>query len=453
MTVVWVRNEPYYSLETVVATDVVVDLFSEDAVSTVCTDVERIFAYVGYPQQSVLDLALLAVAVYIADKQTLRRSAPDNWRRAFEVHLPVCDVQLWQNGKELVESALGFLTGDLWHLDFRQGENALAHVTPPFNWGPRFDAVSLFSGGLDSFVGAIDLLESGRTPLLIGHWENHQTKHLQSDVFGTLEGQYNHRGSLLSIRVSPRKVTGSQQYPLPNQNTPESTTRSRSLLFLALGLLAANAVDSTLPLYVPENGFISINVPWSANRYGSCTTRSTHPYFLALVKGFLQHLGIQNPIRNPYQYQTKGEMLERCHNQSVLRSGENDTISCSHPTGIRWRGLSSKNCGYCLPCIVRRAAFHRVGRDVFADHYAFDVTQDDSLVLRGYRGGLSRAILHGLHSHRPVLSRLLASGMIPQVDGELRQYLSLYETGVAEIRQFFTEKASSKITNFGGLAS
>jgi hypothetical protein len=112
----------------------------------------------------------------------------------------------------------------------------------------------------------------------------------------------------------------------------------------------------------------------------------------------MRHLGIQNPLRNPYQHQTKGEMLERCKNQSVLQSGENETISCSHPTSIRWRGLSSKNCGYCLPCIVRRAAFHRVGRDVFTGHYAFDATQDDSVILTGIEG-VCRALFFTAFSH------------------------------------------------------
>jgi len=35
-------------------------------------------------------------------------------------------------------------------------------------------------------------------------------------------------------------------------------------------------------------------------------------------------------------------------------------MSCSHPSG-RWEGLGNQHCGYCVPCIIRRAAYHAAG--------------------------------------------------------------------------------------------
>ena len=35
-----------------------------------------------------------------------------------------------------------------------------------------------------------------------------------------------------------------------------------------------------LDIYVPENGFISINTPLTRRRIGSLSTRTTHPYFI-----------------------------------------------------------------------------------------------------------------------------------------------------------------------------
>src|SRR5438132_700143 len=47
----------------------------------------------------------------------------------------------------------------------------------------------------------------------------------------------------------------------------EITTRGRSMLFLALGAAVADAVQAT-QLIVPENGFISLNVPLTPSRIG-----------------------------------------------------------------------------------------------------------------------------------------------------------------------------------------
>src|SRR2546428_638285 len=33
-----------------------------------------------------------------------------------------------------------------------------------------------------------------------------------------------------------------------------------------------------------------------------------------------------------------------------------DSLSCSSPTKARWSGRGTEHCGYCLPCLIRRAA-------------------------------------------------------------------------------------------------
>ena len=58
---------------------------------------------------------------------------------------------------------------------------------------------------------------------------------------------------------------------------------------------------------------------------------------------------------------TKGEVTECLmrHASHVAWS----TISCSHPSAGRWRREPFGNCGYCYPCIIRQAGFHRFGND------------------------------------------------------------------------------------------
>ena len=452
MTAVVVRNKLEPSPVPINHQDIVVDLLELRTHSTVRTDISQILECVGYAQQQVLDFALLALAVFVADRQELRQTAPDAWRRSFDVHLPVSDIGLWQGNKELAEELLRFLTGDDWHLHFRRGHNVVVPVTPPFPWADTTDAVCLLSGGLDSFIGAIDLLEGDRRLAMIGHWDSSHTKCVQVKVHDYLGSVYGDRAKLLTIGVSPQRETGKQEYPLPNQKHPESTTRSRALLFVALGLLAANAIGDETVLYVPENGFISLNVPWNANRYGSCTTRSTHPFFLCLLRRFLRNLRIVNPVINPYQYQTKGEMLLHCLNQEVLVGGELITLSCSHPEAARWQGLPNRNCGYCLSCIIRRAALHAVGRDSIENQYVFDVTQDASLMLHEGRGATARSILHGLGSSRRLLSRILTSGSLGPVHSDFPSIKGVFQTGIDEVRQFFQETACREILEFGSFA-
>jgi hypothetical protein len=58
----------------------------------------------------------------------------------------------------------------------------------------------------------------------------------------------------------------------------ETSTRTRSFLFLAFGLAIASIEGSSL--WIPENGFASLNLPLTADQRGSLSTRTTHPLFL-----------------------------------------------------------------------------------------------------------------------------------------------------------------------------
>lgn len=59
----------------------------------------------------------------------------------------------------------------------------------------------------------------------------------------------------------------------------ENTSRGRSLLFLCAALSVAGILGENVPVYIPENGFIGLNIPLTGGRKGTCSTRTTHPYF------------------------------------------------------------------------------------------------------------------------------------------------------------------------------
>src|SRR5205814_538528 len=99
----------------------------------------------------------------------------------------------------------------------------------------------------------------------------------------------------------------SQSRALPD--TRETSTRSRSMLFLGAGLAVAAGHGPNVPLFIPENGFIGINVPLTQARSGSFSTRTTHPHFMRAIEDCVMRLAITNPIVNPFRHMTKGEIL------------------------------------------------------------------------------------------------------------------------------------------------
>lgn len=60
-------------------------------------------------------------------------------------------------------------------------------------------------------------------------------------------------------------------------------------------------------------------------------------------------------MANPYQFHTKGEMLRDCRDPTTLANVAARTVSCG-----KWK-RKNKQCGRCVPCIIRRAAFYAAG--------------------------------------------------------------------------------------------
>ena len=213
----------------------------------------------------------------------------------------------------------------------------------------------LFSGGLDSAIGVIDLLKDDRKPLLVSHAYKGDRTH-QTIIVEKISGRYSH----FAVNANPVAVVGEKR---------DITMRTRSCNFLAFAALAASAVQTVnqLPrveLFVPENGFISLNAPLTTRRIGSLSTRTTHPYFLSLVQEIFDTVGIPCLIKNPYQFMTKGEMVLGCKDQQLLKQIIGKTVSCSH-----WK-RANQQCGYCVPCSIRRAALHAGGNS--DDGYQYD---------------------------------------------------------------------------------
>lgn len=259
------------------------------------------------------DFLSIALAVVAADFTALRAKSADAWTRVIDLEIAVQDPVFWNTQARALEGALRFLTTDRWTLTFHAGG-----FGPPAQLQalhPSEDSVVLLSGGLDSLIGAIDLVEQGVKPYAVSQI-----------VRGDGEKQDRFAKSLGLERLGLNHVTKS-----PGQQEPSQ--RARSIIFLAFGLAVGTSLDryhrgQTVPLYICENGFIAINPPLTMSRLGSLSTRTAHPEYLGRLQKILDAAGINVQIRNPYALMTKGEMLAACRNQELLKEHAVASTSC-----------------------------------------------------------------------------------------------------------------------------
>ena len=285
------------------------------------------------------DLLSIALAVTAADKFAIRDRSPDGWTREFDLTIAVADPAFWRSCANLLATQLQFLSTDRWTLQFV--ENGTRPPEPRRVSPAPENAVILLSGGMDSFIGALDT--DGHRLLAVSQ-VSHGDGARQRQFAGLVGGGLRH----LQLNHNARP-------------SPELSDRTRSFIFLTYGVLAASSLDTyragnVVPLFVCENGFISLNPPLTASRFGSLSTRTTHPEFLRSFGSLLSAAGLRIELRTPYRFATKGEMLVNCAEQELLRKFARTTTSCG-----RFGHYGMRHCGRCVPCLIRRAAFLRRG--------------------------------------------------------------------------------------------
>jgi hypothetical protein len=412
----------------------------------------------GEPDPLALDLLLIGGIAYVLDKAVPRRVAEDFWTRDFAVEFPVSDPRRWARATQHLERCLTFLTGDEWSVGFRSRPERLFTPTrvkrDPVPAIPA-RAVSLFSGGADSLIGTLDLLvgDPSVKVLLLGHHDATFPAGDQRRLWALLDGtSYRGRTDLRRVRVRPLlpKWARPGQRVEPAREGREPTLRARSFVFLTLGLYAARALGDRTQLLVPENGFIAINIPLTPSRVGTCSTRTTHPYYLDAVRTLIGTVGFENVVDNPLEGKTKGEALQDCRDQATLVCLARQSVSCAHPSRRAiWRRRSARNCGYCVPCLIRRAAFHRVGQDDGAD-YGLDACagelDSEANVAADFRAVLD--CLDQVRSRKDVEERVLMTGPL---GGKFGASVDLVRRGLGELRALMTDKRDAAIRGTAGI--
>ena len=371
------------------------------------------------PTSRAWDFLSISLAVVAADESATRSISADGWTRRIDLTVAVIDRAFWSAHAAMVEDALQVVSGDIWSVSFIDG--GFLPAPPHPKKVLKENLISLLSGGMDSLIGALDLVASGQTPLLVSQIAKgdkiDQRRFAKIVAPNNLHIQFNHN-------ASP-----------PVQS--ERSQRARSLAFFGLGVLAGTSLsnyDGSTPveMIVPENGYISLNVPLTPLRLGSLSTRTTHPIYLAKLQAILDVAGLKIRLRNPYQLKTKGEMLAECQNQPLLKQLIGSSTSCG-----RYARTGFTQCGRCVPCQVRRASFERWGEKDTTPAYKYEDLGKPGSKHRDFDD--VRSVAYAVHLVRTRGIDAWIGGALNSAQlGPTASYREVAARGLKELEQFLT---------------
>ena len=410
-----------------------------------------------------LDFLLIAATVYAIDKIVPRVSADDRWKRIFSVTMPLHEPVPWNDAADTLAEALSFLTGDEWTLSFVPVEKEFSRRRQnrrkaPMGY-PKTPVVSLLSGGLDSFIGALDLLaehKEGRI-LFVSHYDGHVSgpasdqDNLRIFLASKFIGQVDHLQVRTGVRIKDASdkgetAAGPTEEKKRKKYEFETSFRSRSLVFIGLAVYAASKVGPEIPVLIPENGAIALNLPLNPSRRGACSTRTVHPQFISTLQAALRAVGISNPIRNPYEFKTKGEMVNECKSEEFLRASYAKSNSCGKAgRKTHWKNRKARACGTCIPCLLRRASLHAKAWD--NEGFGYDVFKSAPEEFPDFHA------LLGLIRKNPTIHdiarSLIANGRLP-ID-RLNDYAGVVRRMLDEVTAWLAAKGSAKARHLAGV--
>jgi 7-cyano-7-deazaguanine synthase in queuosine biosynthesis len=246
------------------------------------------------------------------------------------------------------------------------------------DFAPQKEAmVMLFSGGLDSFAGAVKQLDD--------------TEHFHVLVSGSTHsrmntGQAAQAGLLLEGRAgSGHRVA--VPYGLPHKTSVdsvpvklESSQRARGIVHVTLGAIAALQLGAS-DLFIYENGIGALNLPFDETQSGWQVSRAVHPRTIRLLERLVGEISGQSfRVRMPFLFQTKAESLSGPEIRRFAH-GIQATFSCDR---FPDRFERKRQCGTCSSCVLRRLALESAGLTPYdpADEYAFHLEDGDAIPKR-----------------------------------------------------------------------
>lgn len=425
---------------------------------------EQLWALAQDATSVAFDFLILAMAVYNTDRAISRSFySIDGWQRHIRLRVPVVNLEIMNRGLNRFISAFNYLTGDDWDIVFTQVEPYGFIFQLPFINRSDYARVSLFSGGLDSLIGFIDSCSSlteGKRVLLVSHKELGKEGADQDRIKNACITNNLFRDKYDRVQINAG-LNGWEGGP----SEGEGTFRARSLLFFGAGIYCAHAIDPQMPLYVPENGTISLNIPLDPGRRSACSTRTTHPVFLKRLQDALSAIGIQNRLYNPYQLKSKADMVvDCCQSEEKARALHilyKESCSCAKRSHKRfWNhrvdnlGQPIRHCGFCLPCIYRQVSLsfapwndsEPYGIDIF-NPFEMNLSRPNLIRSRDFKALLN--FLRNRCSQDTIMSELIASGIIDKDD--LNVYSEFLLHSYDQVKDWIRSRGNAQINILGGL--
>ena len=295
------------------------------------------------------NLLYLSAIVYAIDRSVDRHvHSIDGWSREFDAEIKLPEYEPFQPLESVISKMLSFLTGDYWNCHFVSANQVRYGRYKKTDCFDGITQVNLFSGGMDSLIGAIDYMTDHPEGKLF------LASHYDSSMPGPLSDQRELRG--LFGKKFGGKFCSIDAVSIKPGDSVELSCRSRSLMFLSIAAVVASYADCKV--VVPENGSVSLNYPLSPSRRASCSTRTTHPVFLNYYREIIAALGLTIEICNPYEKMTKGEMVQRCSDKDYLMNIVAHSNSCGKRNmhQVMYDNHYASHCGHCMPCMYRKAA-------------------------------------------------------------------------------------------------
>ena len=301
----------------------------------------------------LLDLLEIAAYVYCADRRTNRGRTDSveyhSWARSFHFVIRVRDPEFWSRESVVraLQRALQFMTGDSEYLfSFEPG-----HITPPtslfdskeFRLGTTQNvSVVLFSGGLDSLGGTIQLLnDSSDHVCLVSHRSQQGTKKTQDRLAHALKIHYPGRLSHYKFECHLRKMRAT-----------EETQRTRAFLYSCIASAIAYAWEQTR-FVVYENGITSMNLPRREDLLNARASRTTHPQTIFHLQELFS-LVMDHTVRieTPLLWKTKTDIVT-----DLFKGPHPELIASCVSCSKTFQNLGQfTHCGGCSQCIDRRFA-------------------------------------------------------------------------------------------------
>lgn len=302
----------------------------------------------------VFDMLVVAAAVEFCDR--LQRRPAIRWSRDIHLEIPVHDKAHWDSPKVkgALLSALCFLTGDRWNVEFVSRKTPeVSRIQPSLSLPSGARAIVPFSDGMDSrAVAALSAQE------------------LNSAVIRVRLGSKNHDQPQKDGRPEPftnipYKVKSSER------RFAESSNRSRGFKFSMIAGVAAYLAEVET-IIIPESGQGALGPPLIPVVQAYPDYRN-HPRFTErMEKFFAALLGHRVSYTFPRLWFTKGETLKAFATETSEGDDWNETISCWQQNRHVPVDGRKRQCGICAACMLRRLSVHAAGLSEPADRYVWE---------------------------------------------------------------------------------